>query len=403
MRFHYTASQPNGKIIEGDYEAVESTDVLGYLANQGLKPISLKTLKDFEKKSLFNIFGQTITTEDKIFLTKYLSLMMKVGTDLFKAINILIADFQRPGLKSFLIEMRLALEKGQQLHSVFYRFPKFFSPVFVNLIKSAEISGNLEKVFETLSVSLQKEQNLKQQIKAAITYPIILLITSVIILFILVGFALPKIAGIFGSGGFEPPLFSKIVFSIGLFIGNYFFVILIALIISIASAWFFAFKTLIGKKIISRFVIKIPLVGEVLKKIAFQRFTSIFSSLLSSGMPIIESLEITANAVGLQELKDSLLRVSREGLSRGLTIGEAFRKEPFFPKVVVNLISISEKAGHIEGVLSTLSEFYEAEIESAIKSLVSFLEPILLLGIGLIIGIIALAIIVPIYQLVGQF
>ena len=120
-------------------------------------------------------------------------------------------------------------------------------------------------------------------------------------------------------------------------------------------------------------------------------------------MPIIESLEITANAVGLQELKDSLLRVSREGLSKGLTIGEAFRKEPVFPKVVVNLISISEKAGHIEGVLSTLSEFYEAEIESAIKSLVSFLEPVLLLGIGLIIGIIALAIIVPIYQLVGQF
>ena len=396
MRFHYTASQPNGKIIEGDYEATGPADVLGHLASQGLKPISLKTLKDFEKKSRFNVFGQAITTEDKIFLTKYLALMMKVGTDLFKAIDILIADFQRPGLKSFLIEMRLALEKGQQLHSVFYRFPKFFSPVFVNLIKAGEISGNLEKVFETLSISLQKEQNLKQQIKAAITYPIILLVASIIILFILVGFSLPKIASIFGSGGFEPPLFSKVVFSIGLFIGDYFFVILTAFIILAASGWFFSFKSSIGKKIISRFAVRIPLVGEVLRKIAFQRFTSIFSSLLSSGMPIIESLEITANAVGLQELKDSLLRVSREGLLKGLTIGEAFRKEPVFPKVVVNLISISEKAGHIEGVLFTLSEFYEAEIESAIKSLVSFLEPVLLLGIGLIIGIIALAIIVPI-------
>ena len=403
MKFHYTASQSSGKIIEGDYEAAGSADVLGYLASQGLRPISLKTIKDFDKKYRFNVFGQTITTEDKIFLTKYLALMMKVGTDLFKAIDILIADFQRPGLKSFLIEMRLALEKGQQLYSVFYRFPKFFSPVFINLIKAGEVSGNLEKVFEKLSVSLQKEQNLKQQIKAAITYPIILLIASIIILFILVGFALPKIANVFGSGGFEPPLFSKIVFSIGLFVGNYFFIILLAFIIFVASVWFFAFKTLIGKKIISRFAVRIPLVGEVLKKIAIQRFASTFSSLLSAGMPIIESLEITADAVGLQELKDSLLRISREGLSKGLTIGEAFRKEPVFPKVVVNLMSISEKAGHIEGILATLADFYEAEIESSIKSLVSFLEPILLLGIGLIIGTIALAIIVPIYQLVGQF
>ena len=403
MHFHYTALQSNGKIIEGDYEAARPADVLGYLAGNGLKPISLKTIKDFEKKSRFNIFGQAITTEDKIFLTKYLALMMKVGTDLFKAIDILIADFQRPGLKSFLIEMRMALEKGQQLNSVFYRFPKFFSPAFINLIKAGEISGNLEKVFEKLSVSLQKEQNLKQQIKAAITYPIILLIASVAILFILVGFALPKIAGVFSSGGFDPPLFSKIVFSIGLFVGDYFLIILTVFIILTASTWFFAFKTLIGKKIISRFAVRIPLVGEVLKKIAIQRFASTFSSLLSAGMPIIESLEITADAVGLQELKDSLLRISREGLSKGLTIGEAFRKEPIFPKVVVNLIAISEKAGHIEGVLFTLSEFYESEIESAIKSLVSFLEPILLLGIGLIIGTIALSIIVPIYQLVGQF
>ena len=248
MHFHYTALQSNGKIIEGDYEAARPADVLGYLAGHGLKPISLKTIKDFEKKSRFNIFGQAITTEDKIFLTKYLALMMKVGTDLFKAIDILIADFQRPGLKSFLIEMRMALEKGQQLNSVFYRFPKFFSPAFINLIKAGEISGNLEKVFEKLSVSLQKEQNLKQQIKAAITYPIILLIASVAILFILVGFALPKIAGVFSSGGFDPPLFSKIVFSIGLFVGDYFLIILTVFIILTASTWFFAFKTLIGKK-----------------------------------------------------------------------------------------------------------------------------------------------------------
>ncbi len=403
MRFHYIASQPNGRIMEGDYEAESAAEVLGYLASQGLRPISLKAPKGLEKVGGFRIFGQSIDTEDKVFLTKYLALMLRVGTDLLRAIDILIADFEKPALKALLIEIRTSLEKGRPFHSVFFRYPKFFSSVFVNLIKAGETSGNLELVFSQLSVSLQKEQNLRRQIKAAITYPIILLIASALILFLLVSFALPKIANVFTSGGFEPPLFSKIVFAIGLFFGNYFWWLLILAIIILAGTWFFITKSIVGRKIFSRFIVKIPLIGGVLKKIAFQRFAATFSVLLSSGLPILDSLEITADAVGNDELKTSLRRIAREGISKGMTIGEAFRREPVFPRVVVNLMAISEKAGHMESILETLADFYTSEIESSIKSLVSFLEPILLLAIGLIIGTIALAVIVPIYQLVGQF
>ncbi|MCL5004682.1 MAG: type II secretion system F family protein [Patescibacteria group bacterium] len=185
--------------------------------------------------------------------------------------------------------------------------------------------------------------------------------------------------------------------------GKYFWFILALAVILIGGIWFFMLKSVAGKKIFSRFIVRTPLIGGVLKKIALQRFASTFSALLSSGLPILDSLEITADAVGNEELKASLRRIAREGISKGLTIGEAFRKEPVFPRVVVNLMAISEKAGHIENILATLADFYTSEIESSIKSLVSFLEPILLLVIGLVIGTIALAIIVPIYQLVGQF
>jgi len=403
MRFNYTASKPDGKIIEGNYDADSSSEVLAYLASQGLKPITLKVLKEFEKKGRFSIFKQSVNIADKIFLTKYLSLMLKVGTDLFKAIDILITDFDKQAVKALLLEIKSTLEKGQPFYSAFAKYPKIFSSVFINLIKAGEASGNLENIFEQLSDSLQKEQELRHRIKAALTYPILLLTASLAVLFLLISFALPKIAEVFSSSGFEPPTFSRITFSIGIFFGKYLMIIAPLIILTIGILWYFFSQTLIGRKIFYRFVIKLPAVGNVLKKLAFQRFASTLSALLLAGMPILSALEITADAVGSEEIKSSLIRIAREGISKGLTIGDSFKREPAFPRVIVNLMAISEKAGHIEQILKTLADFYESEIDASIKTLVSFLEPILLLFIGLTVGAIALAIIIPIYQLTGQF
>lgn len=404
MRFHYVASQPTGKIFEGDFEASGPAEVLEYLANQGLRPISIKVVKGVEEvgRGLF-IFRKAITIADKVFLTKYLALMLKVGTDLLQAINILIADLDNPTMKALLIEIRGSLEKGRPFYSIFLKYPKYFSPVFVSLIKAGETSGNLEKVFEDLTVSLEKDQDLRRKIKSAFTYPIILLIASFSVLILLVSFAVPKIATVFASVNVRPPLFSRIVLSTGLFISDYIWFFLIFLGILIVSFWYLFAKTVSGKRILYQFALKLPVIKTVLKQIALQRFAATLSSLLRAGLPILDSLEITSQTVGYGELKDSLLRISREGVAKGLTIGDAFRREAIFPRVIVNLMAISEKAGHIEDILSTLSDFYGKEIETAIKTMVSFLEPALLIVMGIIIGTIAISIIVPIYQLVGQF
>ncbi|MBI5079209.1 type II secretion system F family protein [Candidatus Wolfebacteria bacterium] len=403
MRFHYLASKLDNAEAEGEIEGENLADVLKYLAREGLRPVSIKPLKEIKKIGRFSIFGQSITTTDKVFLTKYLALMIKAGTDLFKAIDILISDFEKADIKALLMEIRYGLEKGQPFYSVFAKYPKFFSPVFINLIKAGEASGNLEQVLSRLSVSLQKEADLRRKIKAALTYPIILLVVSSAILFILVSFALPKIADIFTSTGFNPPLFSKIVFTVGIFIGNHFLIIFGGILISVFFLWYFFSRTLVGRQFFYQMAIKIPVVGDVLKKIALQRFAGTFSSLLSAGMPILDSLEITADTVGFEEMKRSLIRISKEGIAKGLTIGDAFRRESVFPRTVTNLVAISEKAGHLEKILETLSDFYESEIESSVKSLVAFLEPAMLLIIGVIVATIALSTIIPIYQLMGQF
>ena len=222
------------------------------------------------------------------------------------------------------------------------------------------------------------------------------------ILFLLVSFAVPRIAEVFLSGGIEPPTFSKIVFTVGLFLGNNVYIIFPSIVIAIIGLWYFFSKTVNGKGVLGRILNKTPIISNILYKLALQRFASTLSSLLRSGMPILDSLEITADSVGHAELRAALLRISREGITKGLTMGEAFRREPAFPRVVVNLIAISEKAGHIESILDTLSDFYETEIDSSVKTLISFLEPALLLVIGFVVAIIALSIIVPVYQLVTQ-
>ncbi|MBI4193319.1 MAG: type II secretion system F family protein [Candidatus Colwellbacteria bacterium] len=374
------------------------------MSGQGLRPVSVKLIDASSAGRLGGgVFGQSISLADKIFLVKNLALMLKVGTDLFHAIEILVSDFEKPAVKTLLTEIRDTLSRGRPFYTTFLKYPAFFSPVFVNLIKAGEASGTLEQVFQDLGVSLEKERELRGKISAAFTYPLILLVISSLVLLMLVFFIIPKIATVFIDSGITPPAFSRIVFGVSLFLKDNVAFIGPIFVASIVALWRFLGHSATGRRFVDRMLARLPVVGSVIHELALQRFAATLSSLLKAGLPIIEALEITAEAVGSIELRAALLRISREGIARGITIGEAFRKEPFFPRVTTNLIAISEKAGHMESVLDTLSDFYTTEVDAVIKTLVSFLEPALLLGIGIVIGVIALAIITPIYQLASNF
>ena len=402
MRFKYIASQSDGKLAEGEIEAQSTAEILIFLGRKGLKPVSITPLKGIKTGKKMVFFGRSISVTDKVFLTKYISLMLSVGTDLLRAVDILIKDFSKPVMRGLLQEIKSSLEKGQPFYTTFEKYPKYFSPVFTNLVKAGEASGNLEIVFQDLSVSLQRDKELRTKIRSALFYPALLFILSVVILIFLVTFAIPKIADVFGSAGTQPPFFSRVVFAVGLFLNQYIWFILVGLAALLAVILIF-FRSIVGRRILSYLFNIVPVVGSVAKKIALQRFAGTLSILMRSGLPIIKALEITADTLSHQDLSRALKRIANEGISRGLTLGEAFRKEEAFPAVVANLVAIAEKAGHLDGILKTLSDFYDSEIEASLKVLVSLLEPILLLIIGVVVGLIALSIIVPIYQLIGQF
>jgi len=402
MKFFYKAVQNDGKIVISEVDAENEDGALTQIARLGLKPLTLRQSGKAEKaRSIFSKRG--VKLEDIIFITKYLALMLKVGTDLFKAIDILANDFDKPAVKELLREMKENLEKGLPFYITFEKHPKLFSPVFTNLIRSGEVSGNLEHVFEELSESLEEERDLKYKIRSALTYPVILFVLSIFIVILLVGFSIPKIANVFSAGAIEPPTFSKWVFIIGLFVGNNLWWILALIVLIIGGGALFFIKTLTGKKLAYGLALKIPVIKKVIKELALQRFAATFSSLLTSGIPIITALEVTASSTTMPELQQSLVRIARERIAKGSVVGEAFRQEPVFPNVIASLIAISEKSGHLEEILKTISSFYTSEIESSVKSLVAFIEPVMLILIGLIIGTIALAVIIPVYQLTSSF
>jgi len=403
MLFHYLAQDANGRIKEGNINQPNTKAVLEYLTTQKLKPLSVKPLMMEEGGKGLAIFKKTLGLADKVFLTKYIALMLKVGTDLFSAIDILIQDFESGPARRFLFETRSNLEQGKPFWETFANHPEYFSSVITNLIKAGETSGNLEATLNQVSLDLERDRNLQTKVKSSLVYPIILLITSVGMVIFLVTFAVPKLGEMFLSTGQELPTFTKIVLGTGMFLNrNLFIVFPLAIAIPIGLFYYFR-KTQKGREKFASLMEKIPVARDLVEKMALQRFASVLSSLIKAGMPIIQAIEITAYAVGHPKYEAALLRIAKEHLTQGISMGNSFKREKIFPAVVSNLLAIGEKAGHTEEILKTLSVFYETEIDASLKTLVSLLEPLLLMFLGVIVGGIALSLIVPVYQLVGQF
>ena len=403
MLFHYLAQDAKGHIKEGNINQPNTQAVLEYLTTQKLKPLSVKPLMlEKGKKELF-VFKKGLSLTDKVFLTKYLALMLKVGTDLFSAIDILIEDFESGPARRFLLETRANLERGEPFWKTFSQHPDYFSPVVTNLIKAGEASGNLETTLNQVSSSLERDKNLQTKVKSSLIYPVVLMIMSLFMIIFLVTFAVPRLGEMFLGTGQAIPTYTRIVLSTGMFLNRNIFIVF-PLIIGIPLGLFYYFrKVKRGKELFSSLLEKLPVARDLVEKMALERFSSVLSSLIKAGMPIIQAIEVTASAVGHPKYEAALLRIAKEHLAKGISIGDSFKKEKIFPAVVSNLLAIGEKAGHTEEILGTLSEFYAVEIEGALKTLVSMLEPLLLMFLGVVVGGIALSLIVPIYQLVGQF
>ncbi|MDD4901637.1 MAG: type II secretion system F family protein [Patescibacteria group bacterium] len=401
MRYYFEAIDQQGVPVIGKYEAETEAEVSEHLQKRQLIPLIIRP-----EGGVFNIknisFFEGITAMDRIALVRNLAATTKAGLSIIEALDILAQDAEKPLLKKILLEMKSNMQNGQPLWQSFQYYRRYFPPFFVGMIRAAESSGKLDTTLDELTQYLTREYSLVKKVKNSLAYPILLLFASGGVIILLLGFVLPSLEKTFQRSQMVLPAYTRALMSFSHGIryniwGDAIFVLVIIAIIVFfrRNAWL--------KKLVSRWSFSVPLLRDVLKKIVLVRFTRTLGSLLGSGALITESLQLAADSVGNEYYRQAILKVNAEVI-RGLPLSKALSgSDKLFPRFLISLVMVGEKTGTLEHILKTFANFYDEEVENSLRTMTTFLEPAMLLVMGLVIGFIALSVLLPIYQFVGKF
>lgn len=399
----YEATNKENETVNGELAASSQEEAMALLTKKKLTPNKIE-LKEDAKFSLDFSFGflERLTALDRIILIRNLAATIKAGLSILEALEILIADATKKIVKKILVETRINVQNGQPLSQTFEQYHKYFPSIFVGLVKAGERSGQLDKTLDELSRHMSKEYNLVKKVKSALAYPVILLAASVGIVVLLLTFVLPRLTRTFNQSQVELPLLTRLLIKISQVL-TYSLWLDLAVVGGLIGFFVYFRRTEAGKRFFSRAALFTPLARNLVKKVILVRFTRTLGSLIASALPIVEALELSAKVVGNHLYKKAILGAAEE-IRSGIALSEALRKhEQLFPRFLTSLIAVGERTGTLENVLKTFADFYEEEVDGALKDLTTILEPLLLLFMGLVVGVIALAILLPIYQLVGKF
>jgi type II secretory pathway component PulF len=399
--FIYTALDSNGRRKTGEIQTPDKAGALARLSREKLTPLTLEEKKTgtagLGLGSTFS-FRKNISPVEKIMLTRHLATVVKAGLSFREALEILSEDSKNPFLKQVLFDARTVIERGQQLSTAFEMYPKHFSPVFVGLIRAGEKSGTLESALSTLGAQISRDYELMKKVRAALVYPAILLAASVGVVVLLLTFLLPRLIRVFESSVADLPWITRVLVDVSHALSARPLVTVFAFLALLIS-FFFIVKSARGRTLAVGALGKFPLAGDIVHKLALARFSRTLHHLFKSGIGAMEGLEIAAESVGNSVYKDAILEV-REEVRKGGTLASAFaEREKLFPRLFISMMRVGEQTGTLESSLATVADFYDEEVDRLLKTLVSLLEPALLLIMGIVVGGIALSVLLPIYQL----
>jgi type IV pilus assembly protein PilC len=344
-----------------------------------------------------------VKLDQKIFFTENLRVMIKAGLSLTESLRTLAMQTEQKGFKAVILEVQEYVEKGNTLSQALGKFPQIFEPIFINMISAGEVSGTMEKTLDQLTQQMKKDYELRSKIKSAMTYPLVILSATVLIGIGMMIFVIPQILSIFEEIGTDQlPLPTKILIAVSDFFQNH-LILVIIMTVGLVSGFLWAIKTGPGRYVWHKFLIKLFIIGPVIKKVNLARFSRTLSSLLRTDIPIVQSLQITSEIVRNVYYHDAILAAA-EALKKGEQISQVLQKNAdLFPPLIVQMISVGERAGTIDEMLQEVAEFYEQQVDAIMSSLSSIIEPLLILFLGAAVGGIALAVITPIYALTTKF
>lgn len=338
----------------------------------------------------------------KILFVHNLSIMVKAGLSIVDGLRILAEQVENVKLKKVIAEIKGLVEKGQQLSEALSAYPKVFPPIYVSMIAAGETAGKMEEALSQVSDQMKKSHELTSHIKGALIYPAVVMVAMVGIALEMVIFVLPKILGMFEELDAELPLATRMLIFIVNAVQHY-GVFIAAGLAALIYLWFWLMKKPKFRWAIHGFMIILPIIGPVIRKINIARFTLTLSSLLQSSIPIIDAVKITAGVEGNVRYRESLI-ASSESLKKGEPLSEALGRTPkLFPPMVVQMIMVGEQSGELENMLKELASYYSDEVDMTMKNFSTIIEPILILMLGFGVGGIAISVIMPIYSLTSNF
>lgn len=395
--FVYEATTTDGRKIRGTLRAPDRAQAQNELKKKNLNIVQLK-----EQKQKKDLFGKPLQakakTKEVALMTRQLATMIGAGLTLIESLETLYEQARDPGMKLALDDIIERVRAGSDLSTALSNHPKVFSKIYVNMVKAAEASGQLDSVLVRLSEYLESVEELKREIRGAIMYPAFSLTLIIAITGFLIVFIIPKFKTMFAEMGMEKlPLLTSALLALGEFARSYvLFVIGGFIVLCILFKLYIGTKG--GQKQWHWFLFHVPIFGELFRKVSLSRFSKTLATLLESGVNMLGSLEIVAGVAGNRLVEEAVLK-ARDEVSKGKQLSEPLSTFKVFPPILVRMAAVGEKTGQLETLLKKISEFYEHEVRTTVKALTSILEPILIAAMGAIVGTIVLAIFLPIIEL----
>lgn len=397
MEFAYTAIRKDGHKESATISAPNLATAGHLLKEQGLLPTEIS---ENSKKSPFDFLKNisTVSLGEKINFIENLSVMLKAGISISRCLQILVKQTKNRKFQTILADVYNQVQEGKGLSEALAKYSGVFPNIVVSMVKVGEISGNLEKSLQYLSIQLQREADLKSKSRGAMIYPSVIVSAMLLIGIFLSIFVLPSLTSTFKDFGGELPITTKIVIAFADFMSGH-AVLVIGGLIGLVGGLIAFLKTYPGRRALSNFTLHFMVISTIVKKINLARFARILSSLIKSGIPIVQGLEVAGDSLGNMYYKDMVINAANE-VRLGKPLAETLGKnEALFPVLVVQMIQVGEESGTVQEILEQLAMHYEEQVDDTLKNLSSIIEPLLLLIIGAVVGLLAMALIAPIYSI----
>jgi len=399
--FVWEGRTAQGRIIKGDnLEAPTLEAALARLREQRIRPIPNRVRekgKGLEREISIPGFGDKVTTKDISLATRQLATMIDAGLPIVQCLDILAEQSENKMLRNTIATVRKDVEGGSTLADALRKHPKVFDDLYVNMVEAGEAGGILNTILNRIALFIEKANRLKKKVKGAMIYPCAIIFVAIVVVAVLMIWVIPVFAELYGSMGKALPVPTQICINISNWFVAYWYVLL-GSAIGVVAAISLYYKTPQGRMNIDRLLLRLPIIGDLLRKVAVARFSQNMALLLSSGVPILDGLAITGKTAGNKVVEKAIME-SRVSISQGKTVAEPLRDSKIFPPLVCQMVAVGESTGGLDAMLRKVAELYEEEVDDAVANLTAMMEPLIMVILGVILGGLVIAMYLPIFQM----